>query len=259
VIGDELTAKLEDQEHREETLRELLERFESVQSTRPAFREPARDDEQTTKLRSEVDSIRDDLRVLVNQVGGLPVRSHRMKTGKVSIQKSCPLCSEMLTYTQKQKPTSVKSLMCTNCRASLYSQQINGEFVMKQRVPVIEVIECPVCTSKIEFKLDPVPGAVGDVECNSCKTPIRAIRRANGMKVKAMEGQVAPSKVVEERIKQVMGPQPWPAGRARVVAEQLGLSRQTVSSVIRRLIDQGIFKVQIDGKLYSTDSASGVR
>jgi hypothetical protein len=53
-----------------------------------------------------------------------------------------------------------------------------------------------------------------------------------------------------------MGPQPWPPGRARAVADQLGLPLPTVSTVIKALISQGVFKLQIDGKLYSADTPS---
>jgi hypothetical protein len=255
VIGEEITAKLEDQEQREETLRELFERFESLQSKQPELRETIQEDEQTAKLRAEVDSIRDDLRMLVGQVSGLPVRSHRIKNSKLPIQRNCPVCSELLTYRQKQRPTSVKPVKCTNCGASLYSRQVDGEYVLKQRSPLIEEVECPVCNSKIQVKIDPVPGAIQDIDCGSCKSPIRAIRRENGVKGKVREIQASPSKMVEERIREAMGPQPWPPGRARTVANQLGLPLPTVSGIIKSLIDQGIFKVQIDGKLYSRDVA----
>jgi hypothetical protein len=256
VIGEEITAKLEDQEQREETLRELFERFESLQSKQPELPETIQEDEQTAKLRAEVDSIRDDLRMLVGQVSGLPVRSYRVKSSKLPIQKNCPVCSEMLSYRQKQRPTSVRPVKCTNCGASLYSRQVDGEYVLKQRAPLTEEVECPVCNNKIQVNLDPVPGAIQDSECSSCKTPMRAIRRENGVKLKVKEAQAAPSKIVEERIREAMGPQPWQPGRARTVADQLGLPLPTVSRTIKSLIEQGTFKVQIDGKLYSPDAAS---
>lgn len=253
VIGEELTAKLKDEEQREETLRELLERFESLQAKQPELRETILEDENTAKLRAEVDSIREDLRTLMGQVSGLPVRSLRIKTGKLPIQKNCPVCSETLTYKQKQRATSVKPVKCTNCGANLYSRQVDGEYVLKQRVPSIEDIECPVCKNKIQVNLDPVPGAIQDVDCSSCNSPLRAIRRESAVKAKVKQVQAAPSKIVEDRIREAIGPQPWPPGRARAVAEQLGLPLQTVSGVVKRLIDEGIFRLQIDGKLYSRD------
>lgn len=255
VIGAEITAKLEDQEQREETLRELLDRFESLQSKQPEIRETTQEDEETTKLRAEVESIRDDLRLLVGQVSGLPVRAHRAKSGKMPIQRNCPVCSQLLTYRQKQRPTSVKPVKCTNCGASLYSRQVDGEYVLRQRAPLNEEVECPVCNNKNQVTLDPVPGAIQDIDCGSCKSPIRAIRRENGVKAKVKEAEIAPSKIVEGRVGEAMGPQPWPPGRARAVADQLGLPLPTVSRTIKSLIEQGIFKVQIDGKLYSPEPA----
>ena len=105
----------------------------------------------------------------------------------------------MITYRQKQRPTSVKPVKCTNCGASLYSRQVDGEYVLKQRAPLSEEVECPVCNSKTQVSLDPVLGAIQDVDCISCKTPIRAIRRENGVKSRVKEVQAAPSKIVEER------------------------------------------------------------
>jgi Mn-dependent DtxR family transcriptional regulator len=50
-----------------------------------------------------------------------------------------------------------------------------------------------------------------------------------------------------------MGPQPWPKGKARTVAEQMGVSRMIVHEAIRELIRKGTFKMQVDGILYTPE------
>jgi hypothetical protein len=257
VIGEEISAKLEGQEKREETLRQLFERFESLHLERPGLSMTTEEDDAPAGLRAEVDSIRDDLRSLASQVSGLPVRHPRTKSGKLPIERNCPSCSELLRYRQKLRPGAVKPVKCTNCGVSLYSQQVDGEFVLKQRVPSREVVECPVCTEKIEIVLDPVPGAVQDARCAHCESTLRAIRREQGIRVRVRGEGGAISDVTKGRIRDAMGRQPWPPGQARSVSEKLGLSLATVTTVVKELINRGEFKVQINGKLYVPETPRG--
>jgi DNA-binding Lrp family transcriptional regulator len=47
-----------------------------------------------------------------------------------------------------------------------------------------------------------------------------------------------------------MPPQPWPKGAHRAVAEKLGVSPSVVTKAIDILIERGIFKPQVEGKLF---------
>ena len=72
VIGEEISAQREVQEEREETLRELLERLDSLQRATLDSTQSHHDEERQT-LFSEVASIRNDLRFLASRVSGVPV------------------------------------------------------------------------------------------------------------------------------------------------------------------------------------------
>ena len=52
------------------------------------------------------------------------------------------------------------------------------------------------------------------------------------------------------RIRDAMGPQPWPSGRARDVAAQLRIARTITHRAVEQLIARGDFRLQLDGRLY---------
>lgn len=255
VIGEELSAKLEEKEKREQSLRQLLERFESLEEVEPSLAPEADEGGETTKLRSEVNSIREDLRTLAGQVSGLPIRQPRARPGRQLVEAKCPLCSEIIRYRIKERQGAIKPVKCVHCGASLYSRQLDGEVILRQRVPSHEVVICPVCAEKLDVMLDPVPGASQDLACPKCKNALKAIRKQQGVRVKVHEAGEKPSEVTEQRVKEAMGPQPWPPGKARAVSEELGLPVQVVSSIVKQLIDRGEFKVQVNGRLYVPDDA----
>ncbi len=260
VIGEEISAQREVQEEREETLRDLLDRLDSLQhaTLNPP---PPHHDQEREHLFAEVAAIRSEVRLLAAQVSGVPVIPPRVPK-KRDVQKPCPNCGNLLQYRQKSKAKNVRGVECTKCGGRFCSREADGEFILGQRVLVDEEVTCPSCGQRTAVKVDPVPGSVSDVPCNHCKTILRISRSHTGIRCK-LPRQVtttsAPAPLGEEFVKKVadlMGPQPWEKGQAAIVAGSLEVSPRLVGRATQELIRRGIFKPQIDGKLYALDEQS---
>jgi len=260
VIGDEISAQREVQEQREEHLRELIERVESLPSQREEDT-PQQEDE-TSGLRSEVESIRRDLRVLATQVGGVPVRS-ATKEQRQKIQKECPTCQKTVNYQQRPKPESFKYVKCKNCGAKLFSRYSNGEFSLQVWADQEMPFTCPSCSQRTAALVNPVPGSHQIVACSRCDATLAITRTSSGISVKSAAGVSAQvnRSVDEELLQQVtaaMPPQPWPSGTAKSVGRQLGLNPSTMAEAITELTRRRVFKVQVNGQLYVPEKEAGV-
>ncbi len=263
VIGEEISAKREEQEEREDTIRELLERVDSLQHEElernhyALRREEVNEGER--RLRGEVGAIKEELKVLTAQVTGVPVK--RLRKRRETITKPCS-CGALLQYTQKTAPNNVKGVTCKKCGTRFVSRESNGEFVLQARQAVLEQLDCPACQSKFSTMFDPLPGSSQHIQCSSCETGLDAIRTSNGIRVQmpsSTQAVVRPP-LTEEFLQQVgqrMGAQPWPKGQAKIAAEGLEVSTADVNVAIQELIRRGIFKPQIDGRLYVPEN-SGV-
>lgn len=262
VVGEEINAKLENEAEWQEAVRELLDRFESLNVNQVSSPSATDEDRVAAKLREELAALRQDLRSLASQVSGVPVRQSPPRVAKQLIERTCPICGQIVRFRQRPKLSAIKGVKCIRCGAALCSRYIDGEFVLTERKPVSEEIECPVCQGKLGITLDPVPGGMQGATCPSCSFHLRVIRSGQGIKVQpqsfpertAQEPQL--DDTLLERIREAMGSQPWPSGRARSVAENLGLPVSAVARVIKELIRRGVFKVQFDGKLYIPTSAT---
>ncbi|MBI3934001.1 MAG: hypothetical protein HY316_04865 [Acidobacteria bacterium] len=259
VIGEEINAKLQDEEDREEDVRDLLSRLESVTTLQALNPSEAGQDRHAEELRNEVNALRQDLRSLAAHVSGVPLRQSPPRVPKQVVERNCPVCSQLLRFRQRAKPSATKGVKCTNCGSALVSLYSDGEFVLTRRNPVPEQVECPMCKIRMQIDLDPVPGGSDLTKCNACDCRMRVTRTGQGIKVKLIDsaellnaGVVVPvpTEEVLEQIRQAMGPQPWPQGKNRMVADSLGLSRSLVERAVTELIRRGVFKLQKEGKLY---------
>jgi hypothetical protein len=261
VIGEEITAQREVQEEREETLRELLERLDALQRATLSAGQSQQHDQEREHLFSEVASIRNDLRLLASQVSGVPVAPTRAPK-KADVQKACPQCGKALQYRQKSRAKNVKGLECTECGAKLCSREADGDFVLSLRKPVDEGITCPSCGQKTTVKLAPVPGSALDADCPYCRVTLRVSRSTTGPRCRvrgALKPLSLPPPLGDQFLKKVaemMGTQPWPKGQSRGVAEELDVNHSLVSRAIQELIRRGVFRPQIDGKLYAPEEAA---
>jgi hypothetical protein len=140
IIGEELSAKREEQEAREETLREIMERFDDLQHSR--YDEHNQEAEQE-RLRSELASIRNQLRVMTAQVSGVPVSQLNRPHKKAPMEKRCPTCGNLMQFTQRNKPGTMKGVSCKACGARWISTAADGDVVLAARVPIREKVICP--------------------------------------------------------------------------------------------------------------------
>ena len=258
VIGDEISAQREVQEEREEMLRDLLERFDSLQHATLRATE-AHHDAGQEPLYSEVASIRSELRLLASQISGIPVAPTRVPKKK-EVQKPCPNCGQVLQYRQKPRARNVRAVDCTKCGARLSSKEVDGDFVLASRVPVNENVTCPSCGQSSTILVDPVPGSVLDTDCPKCKVGLRISRAHSGLRLR-LPGPPKPTEppvLAEEFLKKVadlMGPQPWPKGQSLLAAGALEVNPRLIGRATQELIRRGIFKPQIDGKLYAPEKS----
>ena len=254
VIGDEISARQEVQEEREETLRELLVRLDSLQDATITSSQ-VHHDEERDHLFSEVKSIRNDLRLLASQVSGFPIAPVRLSRRK-EVQKTCPSCGSALSYRQKSSSGNVRGVQCTKCGARLCSREKDGDYVLAERTAVDESVTCPSCAEKIDIKADPVPGSVSDIACCRCKVALRVSRANSGLRLRIV-GEVEAAPLGEDFLRKVadlMGPQPWPKGRSKQVAGELDVNPSLIGRATQELIRRGTFKPQIDGQLYARET-----
>ena len=254
VIGEELNAQREEREEREEDLRELVDRVEtlSIQLGNTADERNSL----TAALKSEVESIKTDLRVVTSQIGGVPIR-RPTKPPRQELEFKCPHCSRELKYRQRPKANSFKVLKCQGCNTRLLSQYKDDKFVLIEANPTIEEVGCPLCGELSSTELGSIPGNATTVECSNCSSTIRLTRSPKGVVVKIADTQtqseVASKEIDEElleRVRVAMPPQPWPTGARRKAAEQLGMPVSLVGKAINELMIRGIFKAQVEGKLF---------
>jgi hypothetical protein len=123
-------------------------------------------------------------------------------------------------------------------------------------VPLAVEVTCPACNSVQSEKIDPVPGAQKDTVCSNCSIPLHLVSEADNVLAVKQDGARQLALISEEllqRVKEAMGPQPCPKGRAAHAADVLGLSRDTIQLAIGEHIRRGNFQVQVDGKLYPSN------
>jgi len=254
VIGEEISAQREVQEEREEMLHDLLERFDSLQHATLGGDE-AHHNAGQEHLFSEVASLRNELRVLASQISGIPPAPARVPKRK-EVQKPCPSCGHTLQYRQKSRAKSIRAVDCVKCGARLCSREADGDFVLVLREPVAESVTCPSCGANSSILVDPVPGSVLDTDCPKCRIALRISRGNNGirMRLPGPPRAAGPIPVLgEEFLKKVadlMGPQPWSRGQSLLVAGTLEVNPRLVGRATQELIRRGVFKPQIEGKLY---------
>lgn len=264
VIGDELSAQREEQEEREETLRELLERVESLQreeTERDGHRQLHLEENGVERrLRREVGDIKDELRLLAAQVTGVPIK--RVWKRKQQVERECPSCGTAIHYAQRTSPDGVKAVNCKSCGSRFISREVDGDFILQARKSVPEELECPGCQTKFIVPIDPVPGSSQKVECSNCHAVIAATRTKDTIKLRVPSVEPVLEHVVVSEdflssVEKAMGPQPWPKGQAKIAATTLRVSPADLQSAIRELTRRGVFKPQIDGIVYvpETDAA----
>jgi len=253
AIGDEIIARREEQEEREEDLRELVDRVEALYQTGLESNAPGQH-ENTIALAEELNAVRGDIHLMTSLVSGVQVRRKKSLAPMENLEKLCPKCGNPVRYKQRPKINGYKSLKCKNCDTNLMSQYVDEEFLVQVRDPVAEAVMCPVCSETIEAFLDPMPGSAIVRECSLCRAQIRVYRTPVMVGVRVVVG--SNSKTVEltedflQKVQDALPSQPWPKGTTRQIASELKVSVKSVSKAINELIKRDLYKVQVDGQLY---------
>jgi len=258
VIGEELEEQREEIIEREAEFRETLERMEQLVAIQTSELQSRQ--ESTQSVRDEVDALRRDLRFMVSAASGIPVPLPRILKDSKSVRGRCPSCGASIQYRQSPRKTGIKALRCSQCDTALVSRfDESSGYRLSLRLPQNEAVVCPKCTSVTTVALDPVPGFRLRITCEKCGARIRISRSGQSLVVRE-EPQPPPPALpdggpltedIVERVAQELPPQPWPHGTHRSVAEKLGLSVSLVRRATGKLVDDGRFLQQIDGKLYA--------
>ena len=103
VIGQELSAQRQEREKQEGDLRVIVERLGALRDDRTKPNGQGREEEDDESgLKTEVEEIKRDVRLLAAQVGGVPVRRAKAKIPREQVQHRCPKCGASIVYKQRQ-------------------------------------------------------------------------------------------------------------------------------------------------------------
>lgn len=255
VLGDEIEAQREEREEREQDLRALIERVESIYSPELET-QIIEQSEYRAALTEKVASIHQELRAMIAHISGTRPRVPSRRV--VAVESNCPNCRSSVAYKQKAKKGPSKIVKCRSCGDSLISTYDGVEFQLTARKSVSEDVECSECGNVLELQIDNFPGGPPvDVTCTKCGVELRVTRAKDGLRVRIMpsdksppEGTPDPDADTIDKVRTMMPAQPWPVGAHRHLAQELGLPVGTVRKAVTTLIKRGDFLLQIDGQLY---------
>lgn len=249
VIGDELAAQKEEKEEREQDLRDLVDRLEQLyESNVSSYTNVKGQQAEFEKLRMEtqVDLLKKDINMLLTQVSGYPIR--RKKTQKITSE--CPTCNSKVSYTNKEKSSTMKGITCNNCKSKLYTVYSEGRSYLKVREAIRENINCPICEKDNVIHLDPLPGSSLYINCTSCKVEFETVRSKDRIIVRLPKSQalkINKDEIFIKKVEDLLPPQPWDKGIHNEIAKKLNVPHNKVGHAITILIKRGTFKEQIDG------------
>ncbi|MFG1491332.1 hypothetical protein ABMA58_18930, partial [Oceanospirillum sp. HFRX-1_2] len=186
-----------------------------------------------------------------------PVPKIARKSIRRDVSIGCPKCDEELTYRKRSKRNTAKKVECKACKSKYVSRydEAKGSFYLEVSKDIPEKVECEDCGSSIPFLLNSFPGSVSDKACDQCSASYRMVRYHNG-EVRLKRIGVAPSggmKLTDDivdKVKLQLPDQPWPKHIHKSVAQELGISNGMAQKAIRKLINDGVFKEQINGQLF---------
>lgn len=253
VIGEELEEKREEKEELQEYVLELTDRLERVLEKDNgilASSESKRDDQLVL--------LREDLAKLISDITGRrPVPKIARKSIRKDVSLGCLNCGEKIEYRQRAKPNTAKKVECKNCRSKYVSRynDANNNFYLEVSRDVQEQIECEDCSAIFVATLNSFPGSAVDAICDKCSAKYRLVRYHTGeIRVKRLgippSGGMKLTDEIIEKVKSLLPAQPWPKHIHKTVAQELGISNGMAQKAIRKLINDGTFKEQINGQLF---------
>jgi transcription elongation factor Elf1 len=259
VIGEELDEIREEKIERENDLRELVDRVEEVINYQNYHYRDA-ESIQAFKQLEEIKEIKKELSLALSSIGGPVVKPTKPKSTREKIEIKCPYCGTSLSYTQKTKASSYKTIKCKNCDGRSLSRWIqNKGFELVKEEQVEESITCPWCQKETKILLSNLPSSKNVSNCTACLQSIKLTRKIDGItitKYGLQDEQSNPTPKIElteefiQKVKNRLPAQPWPSGIHKIIAEEFNVPNQHITLAIKRLINRGLFHPQVDGVIY---------
>lgn len=262
VIGEEIEEQREEQVEREEELRDLVARVERL------WTENQNDGISETDVNQKINSLRKEIKVAVGSISGTHITPSRVKSKtRRTIDMNCPNCGEESSYEQRARKNSAKPIVCGGCSVALISRfnpEID-EFYIEQAGPKEELLSCPNDKCKEPFKvmLDTQSHSKTSISCDSCEKIVTIKRDVSGEALTSIAKLASSERVVDEefinKVDELLPDQPWPKHVHKAISAKTGSSKAATQKAIRELIRRGIYKEQIDGKLYELNEVSQVK
>ncbi len=254
VIGEELEEKREEKEELQGYVLELTDRLERVlerENSNATLGHENNREEQLVLLREDLTRLISDI------TGRRPVPKIIRKSIRRDVSLECLNCGEKIEYRQRGKPNTAKKVKCKSCKAKYVSRydEPTSKFYLELSKDIQETIECEDCKEIFSATLNSFPSSAVNARCSNCSAKYRLIRYHSGdVHLKRIgDGATNAPKLTDELIEKVksrLPDQPWPKHIHKAVARELGMSNGMAQKAIRKLIENGAFKEQINGQLF---------
>lgn len=254
VIGEELEERREEKQELQAHVLEVTERLERLLEKE----QDKNNDSGAVNDKSQIGYLTEDIsKILADLTGRRTVPRITRKSIRRDVELNCNECKEVITYRQRSKKNTAKKVECKVCKSKYVSRydEDKGVFYLEEIKELPEKIECEECHSLMDIFLSSFPGASITLNCTGCTAKYRAIRYNTGdVRIKQIGPTQTPridlSPEIVNKVKSLLPAQPWPKHIHKTIAGEIGVSNALVQKAIRQLISDGIFKEQIDGKLY---------
>ncbi len=249
VIGDELNEQREERQERETEFREIAARLETLWESKSI------DKTLGNEFSRQLGDIKSDVSHLMLEMTGSSIKIAKpRKKNRRLVESSCASCDGDISYTQLAKTNSHKVVKCQSCNTQYVSRfsMNDSDFILEPRAELEENCQCPECLVMSAFELDNFPNARKVAICNHCSSKFRVARARNG-DIKIDSYRVSAKSLSQNFLDEVISllpPQPWPKDTHKAVALKLKCTPSKVSKATKILIQQGLYKSQVDGKLY---------
>ncbi len=259
VIGEELHKKREEQKENEEEFKQIVYKLGDVEEM--SHDDSIISDVKTEELLSEINDLKKKVNIVASSLVGFPIKSRRImrtRKEKEDVESQCPSCNQTIRYKQRPLINSEKKIICKQCSEELIGRwDPNLGFKLIIDLPQEEIINCSSCGNQNRVLLGLSRGSKNSLECEGCNIRLNLTREIKGnveIEVKEISKDTVKTEILDEaiknKIKELLPPQPWPTGTARQIANELDLNLGFVHKIINLLIEEGAFKMQINGVLY---------
>ncbi|MDP3002189.1 MAG: hypothetical protein Q8N38_03560 [Bacteroidales bacterium] len=255
VIGDELEEREEEKEERETRLLLLTERIEDLINSQTSSKEKYSKTD-LSKIMEQLDKLSKSINSPIS-----PIRTSTNKPRKEKVETDCPNCHQKISYFQRSKANSCKTVTCSKCGKRYISKfnEEKGPSLIDEKI-IEEAVQCPWCSETIEVKLSNIPFTKEVIRCDTCLNEIKLLRNNDfGISLSKLANQNTQEEIfikqeIDDELLDLVAnklpPQPWPTAIHRIIAEKLTISNGLAYRCITKLIEQGKVNPQFNGVVY---------